>query len=106
MLYHTGDNVFNALLCSHTELVWLCCVSRKSTSPEQPPPPPQQQPQQPSSNVRYKRETLHDMTRPLKQWLYKNKNNPYPTKQQKVKLADESKMTLVQVRVHFLPALI
>ena len=41
------------------------------------------------------------MTRPLKQWLYKNKNNPYPTKQQKVKLADESKMTLVQVRVHF-----
>ena len=51
--------------------------------------------------MRYKRETLHDMTRPLKQWLYKNKNNPYPTKQQKVKLADESKMTLVQVRVHF-----
>ena len=49
-------------------------------------------------NMRYKRDTLHDMTRPLKQWLYKNKNNPYPTKQQKVKLAEDSKMTLVQVR--------
>ena len=50
--------------------------------------------------MRYKRETLQDMTRPLKQWLYKNKNNPYPTKGQKVELAEASKMTLTQVRCH------
>ena len=47
--------------------------------------------------MRYKRETLQDMTRPLKQWLYKNKNNPYPSKRQKFDLAEESNMTLTQV---------
>lgn len=41
------------------------------------------------------------MARPLKQWLYKHRDNPYPTKTEKILLALGSQMTLVQVtRVH------
>lgn len=38
------------------------------------------------------------MARPLKHWLYKHRDNPYPTKTEKVLLALGSQMTLVQVR--------
>lgn len=38
------------------------------------------------------------MARPLKQWLYKHRDNPYPTKTEKILLALGSQMTLVQVR--------
>lgn len=38
------------------------------------------------------------MARPLKHWLYKHRDNPYPTKTEKVLLALGSHMTLVQVR--------
>uniref|UniRef100_A0A8C8ER04 Homeobox domain-containing protein n=1 Tax=Oncorhynchus tshawytscha TaxID=74940 RepID=A0A8C8ER04_ONCTS len=47
--------------------------------------------------VCHKRQALQDMARPLKQWLYKHKENPYPTKTEKVLLALGSHMTLVQV---------
>lgn len=47
--------------------------------------------------VRLKRQTLQDMARPLKQWLFRNRNNPYPTKTEKISLARVSKMTLTQV---------
>ncbi|KAK6165263.1 hypothetical protein SNE40_022220 [Patella caerulea] len=47
--------------------------------------------------VHHKRQTLQDMARPLKQWLYRNKENPYPSKSQKLSLAAGSHMTLVQV---------
>ncbi|XP_056149795.1 homeobox protein Mohawk-like [Lampris incognitus] len=47
--------------------------------------------------VRHKRQTLQDMARPLKHWLYKHRDNPYPTKTEKVLLALGSHMTLVQV---------
>ncbi|XP_029559952.1 homeobox protein Mohawk-like [Salmo trutta] len=47
--------------------------------------------------VCHKRQALQDMARPLKQWLYKHKDNPYPTKTEKVLLALGSRMTLVQV---------
>ncbi|KAF0021815.1 hypothetical protein F2P81_025932 [Scophthalmus maximus] len=36
------------------------------------------------------------MARPLKQWLYKHRDNPYPTKTEKILLALGSQMTLVQ----------
>ncbi|XP_029001990.1 mohawk homeobox a [Betta splendens] len=49
------------------------------------------------SKVRHKRQALQDMARPLKQWLYKHRENPYPTKTEKVLLALDSQMTLVQV---------
>lgn len=49
--------------------------------------------------VRHKRQALQDMARPLKQWLYKHRDNPYPTKTEKILLALGSQMTLVQVRV-------
>lgn len=48
--------------------------------------------------VRHKRQVLQDMARPLKHWLYKHRDNPYPTKTEKVLLALGSHMTLVQVR--------
>ena len=48
--------------------------------------------------VRHKRQALQDMARPLKQWLYKHRDNPYPTKTEKILLALGSQMTLVQVR--------
>jgi hypothetical protein len=47
--------------------------------------------------VRHKRQTLQDMARPLKHWLYKHRNNPYPTKSEKMTLANTSQMTLTQV---------
>ncbi|XP_016085973.1 homeobox protein Mohawk-like [Sinocyclocheilus grahami] len=47
--------------------------------------------------VRHKRQVLQDMARPLKQWLYKHRDNPYPTKTEKILLALGSQMTLVQV---------
>ncbi|KAM4604682.1 LOW QUALITY PROTEIN: homeobox protein Mohawk-like [Polymixia lowei] len=47
--------------------------------------------------VRHKRQALQDMARPLKHWLYKHRDNPYPTKTEKVLLALGSHMTLVQV---------
>uniref|UniRef100_A0A3B3UVL3 Mohawk homeobox a n=1 Tax=Poecilia latipinna TaxID=48699 RepID=A0A3B3UVL3_9TELE len=49
------------------------------------------------SKVRHKRQALQDMARPLKQWLYKHRDNPYPTKTEKILLALGSQMTLVQV---------
>ncbi|XP_044534872.1 homeobox protein Mohawk [Gracilinanus agilis] len=52
--------------------------------------------------VRHKRQALQDMARPLKQWLYKHRDNPYPTKTEKILLALGSQMTLVQ---SFLPPL-
>uniref|UniRef100_A0A3B4B908 Homeobox domain-containing protein n=1 Tax=Periophthalmus magnuspinnatus TaxID=409849 RepID=A0A3B4B908_9GOBI len=51
----------------------------------------------PSSYLRHKRQVLQDMARPLKHWLYKHRDNPYPTKTEKVLLALGSHMTLVQV---------
>ena len=47
--------------------------------------------------VRHKRQTLQDMARPLKHWLYKHRSNPYPTKSEKMALANTSQMTLTQV---------
>ncbi|XP_055058731.2 mohawk homeobox b isoform X1 [Misgurnus anguillicaudatus] len=47
--------------------------------------------------IRHKRQALQDMARPLKQWLYKHRDNPYPTKTEKILLALGSHMTLVQV---------
>ncbi|CAL9689015.1 unnamed protein product [Knipowitschia caucasica] len=49
------------------------------------------------AKVRHKRQVLQDMARPLKHWLYKHRDNPYPTKTEKVLLALGSHMTLVQV---------
>lgn len=71
--------------CLDTELHWcmvamLCCHRR----------PVQEK-------VRHKRQTLQDMSRPLKQWLYAHKDHPYPTKTDKVALARDSNMTLTQV---------
>lgn len=54
--------------------------------------------------MRHKRQALQDMARPLKQWLYKHRDNPYPTKTEKILLALGSQMTLVQVTwVHQVP---
>ena len=47
--------------------------------------------------MRHKRQALQDMARPLKQWLYMHRDNPYPTKTEKILLALGSQMTLVQV---------
>jgi len=47
---------------------------------------------------RQKRAVIQDMVRPLKQWLLRHRHNPYPTKAEKVELADGSNMTLVQVQ--------
>ncbi|KAL4624632.1 homeobox protein Mohawk-like [Arapaima gigas] len=54
-------------------------------------------PRQSGMKVRHKRQTLQDMARPLKQWLYTHRDNPYPTKTEKILLALGSQMTLVQV---------
>ncbi|KAI5606689.1 homeobox protein Mohawk, partial [Silurus asotus] len=51
--------------------------------------------------VRHKRQALQDMARPLKQWLYKHRDNPYPTKTEKILLALGSQMTLVQSFILF-----
>ncbi|XP_076459059.1 uncharacterized protein LOC143292545 isoform X2 [Babylonia areolata] len=47
--------------------------------------------------TRHKRQTLQDMTRPLKQWLIRHKDNPYPSKAEKMELVAKSQMTLTQV---------
>jgi len=47
--------------------------------------------------VRQKRQTMQNMTRPLKQWLCDHRGNPYPTKTEKDVLATASRMTMVQV---------
>lgn len=47
--------------------------------------------------IRQKRQTMQNMTRPLKQWLCKNRDNPYPSKLEKDILACESQMTNTQV---------
>ncbi|XP_074651290.1 homeobox protein Mohawk-like [Tubulanus polymorphus] len=44
-----------------------------------------------------KRTTMQSMTRPLKHWLFKNRHNPYPTKTEKLRLANGSNMTMTQV---------
>ncbi|XP_072034433.1 homeobox protein Mohawk-like isoform X2 [Amphiura filiformis] len=50
-----------------------------------------------TERMRQKRQTLQDMAKPLKAWLYEHKDNPYPTKTEKALLAVGSQMTLVQV---------
>ncbi|KAI5092652.1 homeobox protein Mohawk, partial [Silurus meridionalis] len=57
---------------------------------------PLQHRRQSGGKVRHKRQALQDMARPLKQWLYKHRDNPYPTKTEKILLALGSHMTLVQ----------
>ena len=47
--------------------------------------------------TRHKRQTLQDMTRPLKQWMLRHKDNPYPSKAEKMELVAKSQMTLTQV---------
>lgn len=47
--------------------------------------------------VHKKRQTLQDMARPLKRWLCRNRNNPYPTKTEKIMLASDASMTITQV---------
>ncbi|XP_060078339.1 homeobox protein Mohawk-like [Ylistrum balloti] len=47
--------------------------------------------------VRQKRQTMQNMTRPLKQWLCDHRGNPYPSKPEKEILARDSRMSLVQV---------
>ena len=60
-------------------------------------PLPVSRARQNGGKVRHKRQALQDMARPLKQWLYKHRDNPYPTKTEKILLALGSQMTLVQV---------
>lgn len=60
---------------------------------------PPRRARQSGGKVRHKRQALQDMARPLKQWLYKHRDNPYPTKTEKILLALGSQMTLVQVRL-------
>lgn len=72
------------------------------------PPPPSApllrgRARQSGGKVRHKRQALQDMARPLKQWLYKHRDNPYPTKTEKILLALGSQMTLVQVREPLTP---
>ena len=50
-----------------------------------------------TERMRQKRQTLQDMAKPLKAWLYEHRDNPYPTKSEKMVLAVGSQMTLVQV---------
>ncbi|XP_025076650.1 iroquois-class homeodomain protein irx-1-like isoform X3 [Pomacea canaliculata] len=47
--------------------------------------------------TRHKRQALQDMTRPLKHWLLKHRDNPYPSKAEKLELVSSSQMTLTQV---------
>ena len=49
------------------------------------------------NHKRQKRQTLHDMTRPLKEWLQAHTQNPYPSKSEKISLALNANMTLTQV---------
>ncbi|KAJ8019507.1 Homeobox protein Mohawk [Holothuria leucospilota] len=54
-----------------------------------------------TNRTKMKRQTLFDMTKPLKAWLYEHKHHPYPTKTEKLLLALGSKMTLIQVNNWF-----
>lgn len=47
--------------------------------------------------TRHKRQTLQDMTRPLKLWLVKHRDHPYPSKSEKIELVKVSRMTMTQV---------
>ncbi|GFO05570.1 homeobox protein mohawk [Plakobranchus ocellatus] len=47
--------------------------------------------------ARHKRQALQDMTRPLKLWLYRHRENPYPSKSEKLELVKTSQMSLTQV---------
>ncbi|OWF36931.1 Homeobox protein Mohawk [Mizuhopecten yessoensis] len=47
--------------------------------------------------VLQKRQTMQNMTRPLKQWLCDHGGNPYPSKPEKEILARDSRMSFVQV---------
>ncbi|XP_055869894.1 mucin-2-like isoform X2 [Biomphalaria glabrata] len=47
--------------------------------------------------TRHKRQTLQDMTRPLKLWLVKHRDNPYPSKTEKIELVKNSHMSIIQV---------
>ncbi|OWF53873.1 homeobox protein Mohawk-like [Mizuhopecten yessoensis] len=47
--------------------------------------------------VRQKRQTMQNMTRPLKQWLCDHRGHPYPSKPEKEILARDSRMSFVQV---------
>ncbi|XP_004781682.1 homeobox protein Mohawk isoform X1 [Mustela putorius furo] len=71
-------------------------AARPRSSPGSPPLPVSRA-RQNGGKVRHKRQALQDMARPLKQWLYKHRDNPYPTKTEKILLALGSQMTLVQV---------
>lgn len=77
--------------------------ARRHRSPR-PPPLPVSRARQNGGKVRHKRQALQDMARPLKQWLYKHRDNPYPTKTEKILLALGSQMTLVQVTAADAPA--
>lgn len=50
-----------------------------------------------TDKVRYRRQTLQQMSRPLKRWLYRHKDKPYPSRAEKQSLAAGSNMTLTQV---------
>lgn len=82
----------------------LGAAARRRRSPEPPPPLPVSRARQNGGKVRHKRQALQDMARPLKQWLYKHRDNPYPTKTEKILLALGSQMTLVQVTAAEEPA--
>ncbi|XP_059159759.1 mucin-5AC-like [Physella acuta] len=47
--------------------------------------------------TRHKRQTLQDMTRPLKMWLVSHRENPYPSKLDKLELVKMSRMSMTQV---------
>ena len=59
-----------------------------------PPPPRRFLPEK----ARHKRQALQDMTRPLKLWLYRHRENPYPSKSEKLELVKTSQMSLTQVQ--------
>lgn len=50
-----------------------------------------------TEKVRYRRQTLQQMSKPLKRWLYRHKDKPYPSRAEKQSLAAGSNMTLTQV---------
>ena len=50
-------------------------------------------------HIRKERSAIQNMTKPLKMWLYRNKAHPYPTKADKMELADHTNMTFTQVSV-------
>ena len=54
-------------------------------------------------HIRKERSAIQNMTKPLKMWLYRNKAHPYPTKADKMELADHTNMTFTQVSVCLSP---